>query len=210
MDCCFPVIIIITFLKSSFLYELQCCCSVTKLCPTIHNRMDYSTSGFSGPHHHPEFAQVHVQWISDAIQPSHPLSSSSPSAFNLSQHQGLFQRVSCSHRWPKYWSFSFSTSPSKEYLGLISFKIDQFDLLTFQRTLKHHSEKTSILQCSIFFIVQFSHLYMTTGKTRALTIRTFVSKEMSLLFNTLSSFVMAFLPRSNCLLISWSHHPQWF
>ena len=111
-------------------------------------------------------------------------------------------------RWPKYWSFSFSISPSKEYSGLISFKIDQFDLLTFQRTLKHYSEKTSVLHCSIFFIVQFSHLYMTTGKTRALTIRTFVGKEMSLLFNTLSSFVMAFLPRSNCLLISWMQSPS--
>ena len=110
-------------------------------------------------------------------------------------------------RWPKYWSFSFSISLSNEYSGLISFRIDWLDLLAVQGTLnsllQHHSSKASILQCSAFFIVQISHLYMTTGKTIALTIWTFVSKVMSLLFNMLSRLVIAFLPRSKCLLISW-------
>ena len=111
-------------------------------------------------------------------------------------------------RWPKYWSFSFSISPCNES-GLISFRIDWFDLLVVQVTLKsllqHHNLKASILQCSAFFMVQLSHPHMTTGKTIVLTTRTFVSKGMSLLFNMLSRFVKAFLPRSKCLLISWLH-----
>ena len=110
-------------------------------------------------------------------------------------------------KWPKYWSFSFSISPSNEYSGLISFRMDWLDLLAVQGTLKsllpHHSSKASILQHSAFFIVQLSHSYMTTGKTIALTRWTFVSKVMSLLFNMLSSLVIAFLPRSKNLLISW-------
>ena len=109
-------------------------------------------------------------------------------------------------RWPKYWSFSFSISPSNDYSGLISFRMDWLDLLAVQGTLKsflqHHGSKASILQCSAFFIVQLSHPYMTTEKTTALTLRTFVSKVMSLLFNTLSRFVTAFLPRSKHLIIS--------
>ena len=108
-------------------------------------------------------------------------------------------------RWPKYWSFSFSISPSNEYSGLISFRIDCFDLLVVQGTLKsllqHHSSKASILQRSAFFIVQLSHPYMTTGKAIALTIWAFVGKVMSLLLNVLSRFVIAFLPRSNRFLI---------
>ena len=115
-------------------------------------------------------------------------------------------------RWPKHWSFSFSTSPSSEYAGLIFFRMDLLDLLAVQGTLKsllqHHSSKASILLCSAFFIVQLSHLYMTTGKTIALTRWTFVGKVMSLLFNMLSSLVIAFLPRSNCLLISWLQSPS--
>ena len=116
-------------------------------------------------------------------------------------------------RWPKYWSFSFSISPSNEYSGLISFGIDWFDLLAVQGTLKSllqlHSSKTSILRRSAFFMLQLSHPYMTSGKTVALTIRTFVGKVMSLLFNTLSRFVIAFLPRGKFLLISWlQHHRQ--
>ena len=103
-------------------------------------------------------------------------------------------------RWPEYWSFSFSISPSNEYSGLISFRTNWFDLLAVQGTLKsllqHHSSKASILQCSAFFILQLSHPYMTTGKTIALTRRTFVGKVMSLLFNMLSRFVVTFLPRS--------------
>ena len=110
-------------------------------------------------------------------------------------------------RWPKYWSFSFNISPSNEYSGLISFRIDWLDLLAVQGTLKsllqHHSSKASILQCSSFFIVQLSHPNMTTGKTIALTRQTFVDKVMPLLFNMLSRFVIAFLPRSKRLLISW-------
>ena len=110
-------------------------------------------------------------------------------------------------RWPKDWSFSFSISPSNEYSGLISFRIDWLDLLAVQGTLKsllqYHSSKASILQCSAFFMVQFSHPYMTTGKTIALTRWNFVGKVMSLLFNMLSRLVRAFLPRSKRLLISW-------
>ena len=110
-------------------------------------------------------------------------------------------------RWPKYWSFSFNISPSKEYPGLISFRMDWLDLLAVQGTLKsllqHHSSKASILLCSAFFTVQLSHPYMTTGKTIALTRRTFVGKVVSLLFNMLSRLAITFLPRSKCLLISW-------
>ena len=114
-------------------------------------------------------------------------------------------------RWPKYWSFSFSISPSSEYSGLISFRMDWFDLLAVQGTLKsllqHHSSKASILQGSAFFIVQLSHPYMTTRKTVALTRQTFASKVMSLLFNMLSRLVIAFLPRSKRFLISWLQSP---
>ena len=110
-------------------------------------------------------------------------------------------------RWPEYWNFSFSVSPSSEYSGLISFRIDYFDFLVVQGTLKglhqHHSSKASVARLSPFFMVHFSHPYMTTGKTIALTIWIFVSKVMSLLFNMLSRFTIAFLPRSKHLLISW-------
>ena len=117
----------------------------------------------------------------------------------------VFSKESVLHiRWPKYWSFSFNISPSNEHSGLISFRMDWLDLLAVQGTLnnllQHHSSKASILWCSAFFTVQLSYPYMTTGKTIALSIQTFVSKAMSLLFNTLSKFVIAFLPRSKCLL----------
>ena len=130
-----------------------------------------------------EFTQTHVHWVTDTIQPSHPLSSPSPT-FNLSQHQGLLWNESVLHiRWPKYWSFSLSISPSSGYSGLISFRMDWVDLLAVQGTLKsllqHHSSKASVLQCSAFFIVQLSHPYMTTGKTIALTRWTFVGKVVS-------------------------------
>ena len=115
-------------------------------------------------------------------------------------------------RWPKYWSFSFNISPSNEYSGLISFRMDWLDLPAAQGTLKsllqHHSSKASILQHSAFFIVQLSHPYMTTGKTIALTRQTFVGKVMSLLFNMLSKLVITFLPRSKRLLISWLQSPS--
>ena len=115
-------------------------------------------------------------------------------------------------RWPKYWSFSFSISPSNEHPGLISFRMDWLDLLAAQGTLKsllqHQNSKTSILRCSAFFIVQFSHPYLTTEKTIALTRRTFVGKVMSLLFNMISRLAIAFLPKSKCLLISWLQSPS--
>ena len=115
-------------------------------------------------------------------------------------------------RWPKYWRFGFGISPSNKFSGFISFKVYWLDLLAVQGTLKsllqHHSSKASILWRLAFFMVQLSHLYMTTGKTIALTTQTFVSKVMSLLFNTLSRFVIAFLPRSKHLLISWLHSPS--
>ena len=115
-------------------------------------------------------------------------------------------------RWPKYWSFSFSISPSNEYSGLISFRMDWLDLLAVQEALKsllhHHSSKASILWCSAFLIVQLSYPYMTIGKTIALTRQTFVDKVMSLLFNMLSRFIITFLPRSRCLLISWLQSPS--
>ena len=115
-------------------------------------------------------------------------------------------------RWPKYWGFSFNISPSNEYSGLISFRMDWLDLLAVQGTLnsllQHHSSKPSVLQHSAFFIVQLSHPYMTTGKTIALTRRTFVGKVMSLLFHTLSRLVITFLPRSKRLLISWLQSPS--
>ena len=150
--------------------------------------MHCSLPGSSVLHCLPEFAQTHVHWVNHAIQPSHPLSIPSPYALSLFQHQGLFNELALHIRWPKYWSFS----PSNEYSGLISFRIDWFDLLAVQRTLKsllqHHSSKASVLRHSAFFIVQLSHSYMTTGKTVVLTIWTFVGKVLSLLFNTLSTF----------------------
>ena len=152
-----------------------------------------------------------VHQVHDAIQPSHPLSSPSPPAFNLSQHQGLFQWINSLHQVVKVLEFSFSIIPSKEIPGLISFRMDWLDLLAVQGTLKsllqHHSSKASILQCSAFFLVQLSHPYMTTGKTIALT-RWIVDKVMSLLFNMLSMLVIAFLPRSKRLLISWLQSPS--
>ena len=125
----------------------------------------------------------------------------------------VFSNESSLHiRWPKYWSFSFSISPSNEHPGLISFRMDWFGLLAIQGTLKsllqHHSSKASILQRSTFFIVQISHPYITTGKTIPLTRRTFVGKVMSLLFNMLSKVVITFLPRSKHLLISWLQSPS--
>ena len=164
---------------------LSCYCSVAQLCMTLCNSMNCSTPGFFILHYLPEFAQTHVHWVDDAIQPSHPLSFPSP-AFNLSQHQVFSIESTLFIRWPEYWSFSFSISPSNEYSGLISFRMDWFDLLVVQGTLnsllQHHSSKTSILRHSAFCMVQLSHAYMTTGKTIALTRRTLVGKVMSLLF----------------------------
>ena len=125
-----------------------CCCSVTKSCPTLCDPMDCSTPGFPVLYYVLEFPQTHVLWVGDAIQPSHLLSLPSPPALNLSQHQGLFQWVSSSHQEAKYWSFSFSISPSSEYSGLISFRTNWLDLLAVQGILKsllqHYSSKASI------------------------------------------------------------------
>ena len=186
--------------------------SVAQSCLTLCDPMNHSTPGLPVHHQLPEFTQTHAHRVGDAIQPSHPLSSPS-SALNLSHHQGLISNESAlCIRWPKHWSFSFNISPSKEHPGLISFRMDWLDLLAVQGTLKsllqHHSSKASILRRSAFFTVQLSHLYMTTGKTIALTRRTFVDKVMSLLFNMLSRLVITFLPRSKRLLISWLQSPS--
>ena len=177
-----------------------CCCSVAKLCPTLCYPLDYSTPGSPVLHHLLELAQTHVHWVGGAIQPSHPLLPLLllPSMFPSIR---VFSNESALHiRWLNYYSFSFSIIPSNEYLGLISFRIDWFYLLTLQGTLKslllHHSLKASILQCPAFFMVQLSRPYMTTGKTIALTIGTFVGKVMSPFFNMLFRLVIAFLPRS--------------
>ena len=163
--------------------------------------------GFPVHHQLPEHAQTHVHRVSDAIQPFHPLSSSSPPTFSLFQDQGVFQWVSSLYQVAKNWSFSFSISPFNEYSGLISFRFDWVDLLAVQGTLKsllqHHSSKASILQHSAFFMIQLSHPHMNTGKTIAFIRWTFVGRVMSLFFNMLSRLVVAFLPRSKCLLISW-------
>ena len=152
--------------------------------------MDCSIPGFPVHHQLLELTQTHLHRVSDAIQPSHPLLSPSPSAFSLSQHQELFQWVSSSHQVAKVLEFQLQLSPSNEYSGLISFRMDWFGLLAVQGSLtsllQHHSSKASILWRSAFLIVQLSPPYMTIGKTVALTRWTFVSKVMSLLFNMLS------------------------
>jgi len=174
--------------------------------------MNCSMPGLPVQHQLPEFTQTHIHWVDDTIQPSHPLSSPSPPAFNLSQHQSLFKWVSSSHQVAKVLELQLQHHPSNEYSGLISFRMDWLDLLAAQGTLKsllkHHSSNASVLRCSAFFTVQLSHPYMTTGKTIALTRRTFVGKVMSLFFTMLSRLVIAFLPRNKHLLISWLWSPS--
>ena len=147
--------------------------SVTQSCPTLCNPMDYSMLGFHVHHQLLELAQTHVH-----LQPYHPLLSPSPPTFNLSQHQVSSNESVLCIRWPRFWSFSFSISLSNEYSGLVSFRMDWFDLHAVQGTLnsllQHHSSKASIYQCSAFFIVHLSHLFMTTGKTIAFKIWTFL------------------------------------
>ena len=172
--------------------------SVAQSCLSLWNCMNCSTLGLTFHHQLPEFTQTHVHRAGDSIQPSHPLLSPSPPAPNPSSIR-VFSHESALHmRWPKYWSFSLSISPSNEHPGLVSFNMDWLDLLAVQGTLQHHSSKASILRYSAFFTVQFSHPYLTTGKTTALTRQTFVGKVMSLLFNMLSRLVITFLPRSKC------------
>ena len=155
--------------------------SVAQSCPTLCDPMDCSVLGLPVHHQLLQLAQTHVHWVSDAIQPSHPLLSPSPPAFNLSQLRVFSKESVLRIRSLKYWSFSFSISPSNEYSGLISFRTDWLDLLSVHGTLKnlpqHHSSKALA-----FFIVQLSHPYMTTGKTIALTRQTFTGKVMSLCF----------------------------
>ena len=174
--------------------------------------MNCSMPGLPVHHQLPEFTQTHIHRVRDAIQPSHPLSSLlllppiRPSIRVFSNESTLHMR------WPKYWSFSFSISPSKETPGLISFRMDWLDLLAVQGTLKsllqHHSLKASILRRSAFFTVQLSHPYMTPGKTIALTRWTFLGRVMSPVLNILSRLVITFLPMNKCLFISWLQSPS--
>ena len=186
--------------------------SVAQLCPTICDPMNHSTPGLTV---HPQLPESTQTMSIESVMPSNHLLLCHPLLFLPSIFPSIrvFSNESVLHiRWPKYWSFSFSISPSSDYSGLISFRIDWLDLLAVQGTLKslpqHHSSKASILQCSAFFTVQLSHPYMTTGKIIALTRWTFVGKVMSLLFNMLSRLVITFLPRSKCLLISWLRSPS--
>ena len=186
--------------------------SVTQSCPTLCNTMNHSRPGL--PVHHKLWSLLKLMPI-ELVMPSshlihcHPLLLLPP----VPPCIRVFTNESTLHiRWPKYWSFSFSISPSNEHPGLISFRMDWLDLLTVQGALKsllqHHSSKASIFWHSAFFIVQLSHPYMTTGKIIALTRRTFVGKVMSLIFNMLSGLVITFLPRSKRLLISWLQSPS--
>ena len=181
---------------------------------TLCNLNAWRTPGFPVPHHLPKFVQVHVHCIGDAIQPSHPLMhlflqpSIFPSIRNLSNESAV--RI----RWPKYWSFSFIIQPSDEFSGLISLKIDWFHLLAVQETvrslLQNHSLKASILQCSAFFMVQLSQMYMTTGKTIALDIWTLVSRVMTLIFN---KQILSYLSCQEAIVFWFydcSYHSQWF
>ena len=162
------------------------CCSVTSHVQIFAIPWTATHQASLVPHHLPEFARVHVM----SVMPSNHLILCCPlllPILNFSQHQSLCQGVGSSHQWPEYWSFSCSISPSNEYSRLISFRIDWFDLLAVQGTqkslLQHSSSKASFLGLSVSFMVQLSHLSITTGKTRALTVCTFVGKVMSLLYN---------------------------
>ena len=177
--------------------------------------MDCSRPGLSVHHRLLEFTQTHVHWVGDTIQPSHPLSSPSLPAFNLSQQQGLFQWVSSSYQVAKVLECQLQHQSFKWNSGLTSLRMDWLNLHTVQGTLEsllqHHSSKASILWDLALFIVWLSHPYTTTGKNIALTRWTFVGKVMSLLFNMLPKLVTTFLPRNKRLLISWcSHDLQWF
>ena len=165
--------------------------------------LNCSMPGFPALHYLPEFALTQVHWVSDAIYSSHPLPPPSPLALNLSQHQSLFQWVGSSHQVVKVFELRLQHQSFQWLFRLISFRIDWFDLLAVQGTLRsllqHHSLKASIFQHSTFFMVQHSHPYMTTGKPIALTVWTSVSRVMSLLLSMLSRFFLASLPRSKCV-----------
>ena len=184
--------------------------SVTQSCQTLCDPMNRSMPGLRVHHQLLESTQTHVYRVGDAnhlilCRPLLLLPSIFPSIRVFSNESTLRMR------WPKYWNFSFNISPSNEHPGLISFRMDWLDLLAVQgilKSLQHHTSKASILPSLVFFIVQLSHPYMTTGKTIALTRRTFVGKVMSLLFNMLSRLVITLLPRSKRLLISWLQSPS--
>ena len=188
--------------------------SVSQSCPTQCDPINHSTPGLPVHHQLPEFTQTHVHRVGDAIQPSHPLSSPSPPAPNPPSIRVFSSESTLHMRWPKYWSFSFSISPSNEHPGLISFRMDWLDLLAVQRTLKsllqHHHSKASILWRSAFFTVQLPRPYMTTGNTIALTRQAFVGNVISLLFNMLSRLLITFLPKTKHLLISCAWLQQYF
>ena len=174
--------------------------------------MNRSTPGLHVHHQPPNFTQTDIHQVGDAIQPSHPLSTLLL-LHPISQSIRVFSNESTlCIRWPKYWSFSLSLSPSNEHPGLTSFRKNWLDLLAVQGTLKsllqHHSSKPSILRHTAFFTGQLSHPYMTTGKTIALTRWTFVRKVMSLLLNILSRLVITCLQRNKHLLISWLQSPS--
>jgi len=185
--------------------------SVGQLCPTLCSPMDCSTPGL--PAHHQLLELLKLMSI-DPVMPSNHLILCRPllpPSIFPSIRVFSSESVLCI-RWPKFWSFSFSISRSNEYSGLISLRVYWLDLLAVQGTLKsllqHHSSKASVLWCSAFFVVQLSQPYMTTGKTITLTRQIFVGKVISLLFNMLSRLVIAFLPRSKHLLISWVQLPS--
>ena len=184
--------------------------SVTQPHPAFCDPKDCITPDFPVHHQLPGPAQIHVHWICDAIQQSHPLPSPYSLAFTLSQHQGLCIWVSSSHWVAKVLELQPQHQSFQWHSGLISFRMDWFDAVqgTLNSLLQHHSSKASIFWCSTFFIVQLSHPYMTTGETIGLTRWTFVDKVMSLLFNMLSRLVITFLPRRKSLLISRLQSPS--
>ena len=192
--------------------QLLLFCLVTKSCPifaTPWTAARQVPQSLTISQSLPKFMSIESVMSSNHHIFCHPLAL----LFSIFPSIRVFFSESARHiRWPRYWSFSFSISPSNEYSGLTSLKIDLFDLLAVQGTLKsllqHHSSKASVLWCSAYFMVQLSHPYMTTGKTIAFTIWIFVNKVMSLFFNMLLKFVIAFLLRSKCLLISWLQSPS--
>ena len=190
--------------------SMNFCCSVTQFCPTHCDPIDCNTPGFPIHHHLPELAQTHFHWVNDAIQPSHPVSSPSP-AFDLSQHQGVLNESVLHIRWPNYQSFSFNISPSSEYTGLISFRMDWLDLLAAQGTLKSllpttHFKSINLLALSLLYGPTL-HIHTWHWKNHRFDYVDLCQQVMSLLFNMLSRLVIAFLPRSKHLLISWLQSP---
>ena len=187
------------------------CCrrSVAQSSPALCEPMNCSTPGFPVPHHLPQFAKC---MFVELVMPSNHLLFCHPLLPSVFPSIGLFSsELALYIRRPNCWSFSFSISLSNEYSGLISFRIGWFDLVvqgTLKSLLQHHSSKASILCHSAFFMVQLSHPYVTTGKTIALTLWTFVGIVMFLLFNTLSRFIIAFFPRSSLILIPWLQSPS--